>query len=353
MAKKTTKPLVEENEVLENQEVNASIEETTEETTEEAIEESAASDTLKANSKPAPDSMSKVEMMAKVIGAMSGMNKGDMVGFFNQVQSQYGKGKDWGVGDNSAKNKASIATKGAVKEDMDVIFSNEELTEEFKEKATTLFEAAISASTLAETARLEEEFETKLVEEVETIKTEMVEHLDKYLDHVVEKWIEENTVAIESALRNEIMEEFVDGLKGLFAQHYVDVPNEKLDVLESLTDKIEELESALDEAIEEKSTLKQAVLENERKNILTSVSEGLTMTETEKFAALSEGIEFDGDLEKYGKKLNLVKENYFTKKGVVVTEEVTSDFDDQKAEVVFTDPNVKRYADAISRTHRK
>lgn len=349
MAKKSTKPLAEENEVLENQVAEVSVEE-------ETVEESVASDTLKANSKPDSNPKSKVEMMVSVVGAMAGMNKGDMVSFFNQVQSQYGKGKDYGVGDNSAKNKASVAMKGSVKEDIDVIFSGEELTEEFKEKATTLFEAAVSAASIAETTRLEEEFETRLSEEVEALKSELVEQLDKYLDHVADKWIEENSVAIESALRNEIIEEFVDGLKGLFAQHYVEMPNDKLDVVESLVDKVEELESALNEAIEEKSELKKAVLENERKNILANVSEGLTMTESEKFTALSEGIEFDGDLEKYGKKLNLVKENYFSKKPVstgIISEETSSDDLDQKAEVVYTDPNVKRYAEAISRTVKR
>lgn len=356
MARKSTKSLVEENEVLESQEVEASIEETVEEVVEEdQVEESAASETLKANSKPAADSMSKVEMMKSVIGAMGAMGTSDLVNFFNQVQSQYGKGKDWGVGNNSAKNAASVATKGAMKEDMDVIFSGEDLSEDFKEKATTLFEAAVSAASITETARLEEEFETKLVEEVETIRSELVENLDKYLDHVVEKWMEDNVVAVESALRNEIMEEFIDGLKGLFSQHYVDIPNEKLDVLESLADKVEELENALNEAIAEKSELKKSVVENERKDIFANVSEGLTMTEAEKFAALAEGIEFDGDLTKYEKKLTLVKENYFSKKVVssTINEEIAVDDVDQKEEISYSDPSMKRYAEVISRNVKK
>lgn len=352
MVKKTTKPLVEENEVLENQEIEASFESTEEDF--ETVEESAGSETLKPNSKPAPDEMSKVEMMSKVIGSMAGMDQGDMVNFFNQVQAQYGAGKDWGVGNNSEHNKASIATSGAVKEDFDSIFAGEELTEEFKEKASTLFEAAISATVIAETTRIEEEFENQLVEQIENVQIQMVEHLNSYLDHVVEKWIEENSVAIESALRNEIMEEFIDGLKGLFAEHYVEIPNEKLNVLESLADKVEELESTLEEVIEEKSALKKIVLDNDRSNILASISEGLTMTEAEKFAALSEGIEFDGDLVKYEQKLSVVKEHYFSKKPAsTVSEEFSSDFEDEKAEIVYSDPSMKRYAEAISRTIKR
>ena len=129
-----------------------------------------------------------------------------------------------------------------VKEDLEPMFDGEDLSEEFKEKTATLFEAAVSARTSLEIARLEEEFETKLEEHVSTITEELTSKLDTYLDYAVENWMEENQVAIESALRNEIMEDFLDVLKGLFAEHYIDVPESKVDVLEALADKVETLD---------------------------------------------------------------------------------------------------------------
>ena len=237
------------------------------------------------------------------------------------------------------------------------MFDGQELSEEFKDKASTLFEAAVTARISLEVAKLEEQFEESL-EEVRTEITEGLEKgLDTYLDYVVEKWMDDNKVAIESSLRNEIMEEFIGGLKNLFAENYIEMPEEKIDVVESLANKVEELEAALAESINENAELKDVVAESIRQDVLNDLAEGLTMTQAEKFFALAEGIDFDGDLDVYAKKLSVVKEQYFSKKSpttAVNIEEETfeGDVGTQQASV-SVDPSVGKYAQAISRTIKK
>ena len=320
------------------------------------------------------DPKSKFSYIASMIGAMHAMKKEDLVDLFNKTQAVYAAGKDHGVGDKSGSNQSSIdmhgsdaaATTGpktrdpmpklSVKEDVEAMFNGEELSEEFKEKATTLFEAAISARVMIEEARLEEEFETKLEEAVQSINEELTSKLDSYLDYVVEGWMEENKVAVESTLRNEIMGEFIDGLKGLFAEHYIDMPEEKIDVVESLAAKVEELETKLDEQITENASLKEAFVEVEKTNVFESYLEDLALSQQEKLKALAEGIDFDGDVETYAKKLSIIKEKYFVseKTAPVSTniEEETFEGEETVTEAVV-DPTVNRYVQAISRTLKK
>ncbi len=281
---------------------------------------------------------------------------------------QFGKFGD-GAPDASEKNKESIEAKPSAagpkgqdvkmpmvkidaKEDVEEMFG-EDLSEEFKEKATTLFEAAVSARVIAELTRLEEEFETRLNNEVAEAVETLTDHLDKYLDYVVENWMNENRVAIESALRNELMEEFIEGLKNLFAQHYIDVPNTKLDVLESLASKVKELETRLNESIQENVEMKRQILETKRLGVLADVSEGLTMVQLDKFEKLAEGIEFDGNLDAYRRKLNIIKENYFGDKPSAKRVQSYDEPNGVLTEEVVTSPEVKRYVEAISRTIKK
>jgi hypothetical protein len=336
--------------------------------TEEQIDETAALDTLKPNSRPAPDAKSKVGMMQNVLGAMSVANKGDLTHWFHQAMALWGPNKDWGVPDGaSEKNKKSTdMAAGAgpktkdpmpklnVKEDVEAMFEGQDLSEEFKENASTLFEAAISARMIAETARLEEEYETKFAEEVDSLAEELSAKLDSYLDYVVEQWMEENEVAIESTLRNELMEEFIDGLKGLFAEHYINVPEEKVDVLESLADKVSDLETKLDAAITENAELKGALVEESAKNIFEEVASTLALTQREKFAALAEGVDFDGDLETYEKKLKIVKENYFkTEKTASTNINEETFIAEETEEKPASNPLVERYVQHLSRSTQK
>lgn len=336
------------------------------------VKESIASDTLKAGSRPDPNpdalSSSKVSVMQSIMKTMNGMSKEDL-NHFAATMAQFGPNKDYGVGDNSAKNSASIDMKSGsgpktkdpmpklnVKEDLEEIFTGHELSEEFKENLETIFEAAVSARLVLETARLEEEFETKINEEIVAFQEEVTTKLDSYLDYVVENWMKENEVAIESALRNEIMEEFIEGLRNLFAENYINVPEEKVDVLEALAEKVEALEAKLDEAINENVELKDLIAEEKAKDIFEEVASDLVLSQKEKFAALAEGIEFDGNFETYTKKLKIVKENYFkTSNNSYSTNFEEEDFEGETTsnKVSANDPQVNRYLAAIARTVKK
>lgn len=338
-----------------------------EEEMEDAINEgSLAMDSLKPNSRSAgSDPKSRIEMMVSVLKGIDAMPKRDFVKWFDGQQALFGPNKDYGVGDKSGANQSSVdMTSGSgpktrnpmpklsVKEDVEEMFAGSDLSEEFKDKASTLFEAAVSARIIAETVRLEDEFETKLEESIEEINEELTSKIDSYLDYVVEDWMKQNEVAIESTLRNEIMEEFIGGLKGLFAEHYIDVPQEKIDVIESLASKVEELEAILDAQIVENVEIKRSLADAEKKEVLESFVNDLALSQQEKFKSFAEGIEFDGDLNTYANKLNVIKENYFGEKKVFVStniEEETFEVE-SNANVTSIDPSVNRYVQAISRT---
>jgi len=331
-------------------------------------EESIAAATLKAGSRPDDNPKSKIEFMTKALGAMNAMKKEDLTKWYTQAMALIGKeASSLPAGASADSNAATVDMKTgkgpktrdpmpklSVKEDVEEMFTGEELSEEFKDKASTLFEAAVNARAMVEIARLEEEYETRLEEEVTSIVEEVENNLNTYLDYVVENWMKENEVAIESSLRNEIMEEFIGGLKNLFAEHYIDMPEEKISVVEELAAKVERLEAALDETINENNELKEAVLESARQEIVGEVSEGLTLSQSEKFLSLAEGVNFDGDLDVYKKKLSVVKESYFpsTKPQSSYIEEET--FEGEVSEkIVNVDPQVNRYVQAISRTIKK
>lgn len=334
------------------------------------IEESVASDTLKPGSRNVELPRTKIEAMTSVLGAMHGMKKEDMTKWFTQAMALIGKeASHLPSGASSDANQSSVDMKGGkgpktrdpmpklnVREDVEEMFVGEELSEEFKDKATTLFEAAVNARAMVEVARLEEEYETRLEEEVTSMVESVEKNVDTYLDYVVEKWMEENQVAIESSLRNEIMEEFIDGLKGLFAEHYISMPEEKVDVVESLAAKVEELEASLDETINENAELKSILEEAQKESLVDELAEGLTMTQAEKFAALAEGVSFDGDLDAYKAKLEVVKETYFSTKPqtstATIEEEIFEGYD-ESGKTVSVDPQVNRYVQAISRTIKK
>jgi hypothetical protein len=337
----------------------------------EKIDESIASETLKAGSRPDDNPKSKIEFMQRTLGAMNGMKKEDLTKWYTQAMALIGKEADsLPAGATADANQGSVDMKTgkgpktrdampklSVREDVEEMFDGQDLSEEFKDKASTLFEAAVTARISLEVAKLEEQYEEKL-EEAKTEITESLEKgLDTYLDYVVEKWMEDNKVAIESALRNEIMEEFIGGLKNLFAENYIEMPEEKIDVVESLANKVEELEAALAESINENAELKDIVAESVRHDVLNDLAEGLTMTQAEKFFALAEGIDFDGDLDVYAKKLSVVKEQYFSKKSpttAVNIEEETFEGDvGTSTATVSVDPSVGKYVQAISRTIKK
>jgi len=331
-------------------------------------EESIASATLKPGSRNIENPKSKLEAITSVIGAMHSMRKDDLTKWFTQAMALIGKeASSLPAGATADANQGSVDMKSGagpktrdpmpklnVREDVEEMFVGEELSEEFKDKASTLFEAAVNARAMVEIARLEEEYETRLEEEVSAIVEGVENNLNTYLDYVVENWMKENEVAIESSLRNEIMEEFIGSLKNVFVEHYIDMPEEKINVVEELAAKVERLEAALDETINENNELKVAVLESARQETVADVAEGLTLTQSEKFLSLAEGVSFDGDLEVYKKKLSVVKESYFpaTKPQSSNIEEETFE-GDVGEKTVTVDPQVNRYVQAISRTIKK
>ena len=254
------------------------------------------------------------------------------------------------TGDESAKNKASIAMKGSsVKEDLAGVFGDD-LTEEMLEKAATLFEAAIAIKT----AELEEAYAAALDEEVTTIHSELTEQVDQYLSFVAAEWITENEVAVESSLKNELTEEFLDGLKNLFAEHYIDVPSDKVDVLESLALKVEELETRLNEEMGSKIELVNELNRHAMKEAFAEVSEGLVLTQVEKFRTIAESLEFNGDVNAYTTKLHTIKENYFSGKKSATSNILTEEFEgDDSSAAPAVHGEMSKYVTAISRTLKK
>lgn len=320
------------------------------ENTQDEIEESAGSETLK----PGAGS-STVEKLATFTSLLSQLKGEDLSHFLNDALAQIGKEaaltpSATAPGGKPALGQMPRATLGAVKEDIAAMFAGEELTEEFKESASTLFEAALTARMNLETVRIEEEAAEQLAEEVETIKEEMTTKIDQYLDYVVEQWVEENKLAIETSLRAEIAENFMEGLRGLFAESYINVPDEKIDILGELQAQIEELEAKLDESINTQLELQSVIDEATQEATFDEVSEGLAATQVEKLRTLAEGIEFS-DSETYAKKLNIIKDKYFTEgKKVVSTGVIAEEAEELTEQVAPVPAHMAHYAAAISRT---
>ena len=201
-----------------------------------------------------------------------------------------------------------------IEEDVNALLAGEELSEEFQEKARTIFEAAINSKVAAIKEGLEKEYEEKFVSElaeaiVET-KEELTTRVDSYLEYVADEWFNENQLAVEAALKTEMTESFITGMKELFEAHYVNIPEEKYDVLESMVDKLDDMETELNEQIEKNVSLNSRLSESVADGILTQVSEGLAQTQKEKLASLSESVEFESE-EQYREKLETLKESYF------------------------------------------
>ena len=238
-----------------------------------------------------------------------------------------------------------------IKADVDALVGDSDLSEEFKQKAATIFEAAIKAKVKEESQRLQGEYETKLKEDTETHKAELVEKVDSYLNYVVEEWMQENKIAIERGIKGEIAEDFIGGLKKLFEDHYIDVPDEKYNVLEDQASKIEDLEKKLNEEIEKNVELNKNNGELKRVEIAKAVSEDLTDVEKEKFNKLAEEVEYSNE-EDFTSKVKTIKESYFGKK----EEAKSTDIDDVAAsDGSAQDPaeltnSMAAYSAAISKT---
>jgi len=198
----------------------------------------------------------------------------------------------------------------SIEEDVDALLAGEQLSEEFREKAKLIFEAAINSKIVEIYESLEAHYESQLLEEVEAMKGQLVERVDSYLEYVADEWLQENALVVEQGLKTEMTESFLEGMKGLFEDHYVSIPEEKYDVLESMVDKLDEMESKLNEQIERNVALNKRLAESVADVILSDISEGLALSQKDKLASLSESVEFESE-EDYREKLTTLREAYF------------------------------------------
>lgn len=311
----------------------------------EKIDETAAADTLK----PSP---SKAEMLATFTSLMAQLGKEDLSKFMNDALAQIGKEAEK-TPSATAPGQTGLGQmpmpKLVAKEDVEEMFAGETLTEEFKEKTVTIFEAAVNARLTIEKARLEEETEKKIEEAVSLFQNDLSSKVDQYMDYVVETWVKENEIALVNSLRAEIAEDFIGGLHKLFTESYINIPEDKVDVLGELSAKVEEIQAKLDEEINKNLELQNVINEAEKQTTFDEVAEGLVATQVEKFRTLSEGVEF-ADVESYRKKLHVIKEQYFVKKEKTATNIVTEEAEPVEPVAAPVPAHMAKYVSAISRT---
>lgn len=365
----------------------------------EAGSTSAAGATVHAGSKGGslPKDWSNTGQLANMIGAARAVKDEHLVKFYDEMIARAKElGHGVGVGNNSEANKSSTDTtlgassgksvkqasgagvnvthvanplstihgqpqnhesfKEIVRADVEKILSEEGLTEEFKTRAATLFEAALEARVIIEQTRIEEEMQILFVEELEDEIEELKKGIDTFLDASAEEWMKDNEVAIESSLRNEIATDIIDGLRKVFSENNVNVPEEQVDVIETMSQKIDELEARLNDAITENANLSSQVEESAKATIIKTVSEGLTLVEAEKLKGLVENIDAD-TIEEFETKVKTIKESQFVKgaKQSVLSEGL-EEAEEGNAPVKpksFSSPVMKAYAEAISRSVRK
>ena len=233
-------------------------------------------------------------------------------------------------------------------DDVKALIGDEKLTEEFKEKAKTIFEAAIKSRLKEQKAKVELEYASKLKSEVDTTKAELVEKVDSYLNYVVEEWMKSNEIAVERGIKGEIAEDFITGLKKLFEDHYINVPDEKYDVLEDQASKIEELNKKLNEQIESNVKLNSEIGKLTRKDIVAAVASNLTDTNKEKFNKLAEEVEYS-NAEEFKKKVSTIKESYFTTKEISSKSEIDNVAEGETTHVDLSNA-MTAYTAAITKT---
>jgi hypothetical protein len=307
--------------------------------------------------------------MTKVIGHMASMSSKELTKWWDdtekQVNTNYYDSKI--PGGAAASNKHSIdakpsdAVKESVKDDLKELFNaDKSLNEEAKSRLETIFEAAVSARLMVEKEQLETEMEEQFEEAVVEVANEMEEKLDAYLNYCTEQFMEDNEVAIESSLRAELSEEFMNAFTNLCREYNINLPENKVDIVEALTARVEEQNELLDAIIEENNGLKDAYVQAELEAAIEEVAEGLTEQETEKLMTLCEDVDFDGDVETFQKKVATIRETYFKDGYYVPSEEddlekVNDDLneEEEKKAVQTNDPTMKMFSEAISRTSNK
>ena len=286
------------------------------------------------------------------------LNKGSVgVQTYEEAESEgdvFAEEKDEDHEDEAEDKKMikKMMNKEKMKEDLDALLGGENLSEEFVQKASTIFEAAVIARAEEVIAEAETELMEQFEAAIEEVKEDLAAKVDDYLNYMVEEWVKDNEIAIEKGLRSEIVEDFITGLKGLFEEHYIDIPAEKVDVVEGLTTKVEELEDALNEQIKVAVEMKKELNEAKKVEAIYAACEGLTQTQVEKLKSLAEGVEFTTE-EEFGTKLTTLKEGYF-KADVKVADSSALDEvlveEEKKEKILSDDPSINIYAKTISQT---
>jgi len=246
---------------------------------------------------------------AKAADPMKGMKEEEELSTEETIEEEEVSTEDVVAEEESVEKTAEYD----IEEDVNALLGGEDLSEEFKNKAKTIFEAAINAKVAEVKEGLEAQYQDKLAEEIEAAKESLAERVDSYLEYVADEWFEENALAVEAGLKTEMTESFLEGMKGLFEEHYVSIPEDKYDVLESMVEKLDDMETKLNEQIEKNISLNGRLSEATADGILDQVSEGLAQTQKEKLASLSESVEFESEAQ-YREKLETLKESYFNSK---------------------------------------
>ena len=250
-----------------------------------------------------------------------------------------------------AMKEAFAQIEEEIEEDVNALLSGEELSEDFKVKAKTVFEAALNARTEQIEEAIVHQYEQRLAEEVETIKEELTDRLDAYLEYVSEEWLQENALEVEQGLKTEMTESFLQGMKGLFEDHYVTIPEDRYDVLESMVEKLDEMENKLNEQLEKNVALNRRLAESVTEVIFAEVSEGLALSQKDKLASLAENVEFDSESE-YREKLVTLRESYFPRN--TGTQRDNSDYIAEETD--YSQPvsgSMSYYLDALQRVSKK
>tara|TARA_Y100000296_G_scaffold30273_1_gene35243 strand:- start:11658 stop:12818 length:1161 start_codon:yes stop_codon:yes gene_type:complete len=296
----------------------------------------------------------KAGMINAALDLMKGKKKAELESMFDGIVDALAE-KDETDDDEESVEEAKAPVEAKVtKEDIDLeadvtaLFEGEELSDEFKAKATMIFEAAVVSKINEKLAEVTAETDIELDFSKESILEEVAEKVDGYLEYVVEQWMTDNELAVEAGIRNELTEDFIRGLKSLFEDHYIEVPEDRVDVLEELGNRNAELEEKLNKAIEDTILLRSQLSESKADEILADVTDGLADTQVEKVRSLSEGVTFEGE-DDYREKLDTIVENYFPSNGKVAQEDdVDTDLDGEEEKVIPS--NMQGYMNAISRT---
>ena len=300
------------------------------------------------------EDMSKDEMITAMAHKMKGMNKEDLHAAYGSMMNGMHEEIQEIDEDEVSEVVEMHIQKIDITADVEALVEGEGLSEEFMEKAATIFEAAVKSKTREEVTRIVEEQQIAIAEEVDEYKQSLAEKVDQYLDYVVEEWMKENELAIERGLKGEIAEDFISGLKQLFEDHYIDVPDERYDVLEAQSDKIAELEEQLNSIMEANIQMNSVNSELVREQVILEVSSDLADTEFEKFKSLTEDVDF-GDEDSFRHKLDTLKESYFPKTNYLAEETYEIDYENHgsAAQDIDTSDAMRAYSSAIGRVETR